>query len=153
MAKNSEKPGKIGFYFFGLGEIFIGLLFTLLSLVMFAIPKLAPPNPQGPVPNIWPIALMELTFSSFIIALGVGTIMAKRWARKIMLILSWYGLCAGLFALLFFIFFMGSFWDNAFNSAPNLTPAAISGLKIGMLVMIGVFYVLLPGIFVLFYKS
>ena len=153
VAKSSDKPGKIGLYVFGLGEIFVGLLYALISLVMLAIPKLPSPNPQLPMPQMWPIALMGVTFSSFVIALGVGTFMAKRWARKIMLILSWYGLGAGLITILFLVFFMGSFLDTAFSSAPNITPAAIRGIKIGMMVAMGVFYIILPGIFILFYQS
>lgn len=158
MANSSEKPGKVGLILFGLGLIFIGLLFVLmavlfLAMFIFVIPKLPNPNPQVPMPNMWPIALMELVFASVIIVLGIGTFMAKRWARKIMLILSWCGLSAGLFGILFFSFFMGSFFDTAFNSAPNMTPGVITGMKIAMMVMMGIFYIILPGLFVLFFQS
>lgn len=153
MAKDPDRPGMIGLYLFGAGEIFVGLLFALLSLMMLVIPKLPAPDPQVPMPSLWPLALMLSIFSMSIIALGVGTLMAKRWARKIMLILSWYMLIAGLFGILFFVFFMGSFFDNAFKSAPNMTPAVITGVKMGMMGMMGVFYVILPALFVLFYQS
>ena len=125
----------------------------MISAAMFIIPKPPSPNPQMPAPAMWPIGLAGFFFSSVIIALGVGTLMAKRWARKIMLILSWYGLGAGLLGTLFVIFFMGSIFDTAFSSAPNITPAVINGMKIGMMVGMGFFYVLMPGIFVLFYRS
>jgi hypothetical protein len=130
-----------------------GLLYALMSLVMLVIPKLAPPNPQVPMPSMWPIALMMFIFSSALITFGVGTFLAKRWARKIMLILSWYMLIVGSFAILFMIFFMGSVFDNMFNSAPNVTPAVVTGIKIAMMAMMGFFYILLPGLFVLFFQS
>jgi len=153
MANNSDKPGRIGLHFFGVCEILVGLLYALISLVVFVIPKPPSTNLQMPMPSMWPIALMGIAFSSIIITLGVGTFLAKRWARKIMLILSWYGLSAGLLAILFFVFFMGSFFDTAFSSAPNMTSSTGSGVKIAMMVMMGIFYIILPGIFVLFYQS
>jgi hypothetical protein len=153
MAKASEKPGKFGFYFFGLGEIFVGLLFVLFSLLMLFIPKMVPANAQVPMPNMELISLFYFAFASFVIAMGVGTFMAKRWARKIMLILSWYGLVVGLLASVFMFFFMRSIFGNSLPPSPTLTPAVISGIKIGMIVALGFFYILLPVLFVLFYRS
>jgi len=153
MAQGSDKPSKIGLYFFGIVEILIGLLFLLIALTSLFIPKIPPLNPQVPMPSFLPVSLFAFAFSTFVIAMGVGTIMAKRWARKIMLILSWYGLGLGLVGILFFIFFMGSFLNTAFSNAPNITPAVASGMKMGMMVMMAVFYVILPGVFVLFYQS
>ncbi|HEY5040222.1 MAG TPA: hypothetical protein VIJ93_14235, partial [bacterium] len=153
MAKKSDKPGKFGLYFFGLGEIFIGCLFVLLSLLMLVMPKFIPANSQVPMPNMWSMSLLYFVMASCIIALGVGTLLAKRWARKIMLILSWYGLCAGLIGMVFIIFFMGSFLDNSLNASGKLTPDVIAGMKIGIMVAMSFFYFVLPGIFILFYRS
>jgi MFS family permease len=153
MAKTSDKPGKIGFYFFGLGEIFIGLLFVLMSAVPLIISQMAPANEQVPMPEMWPLSLVVLVFASFFMVMGVGTFMAKRWARKIMLILSWYGLSAGILGMLFFGFFMSSFMDNSLNPSGAITPAEVSGIKITMMAVTGIFYILLPGLFVFFYQS
>lgn len=153
MVKGTDKPGKLGFYFFGLPLTGFGLLFLLLSALFLFIPRFIPPNPQMPTPSLVPVSLMMFAFSSFLVTMGVGTILAKRWARKIMLILSWFALTAGLLAVLFFIFFMGSFFTNMANASGVVAPGAVTAMKWGVLGAIGIFYIFLPGVFVLFYQS
>ncbi len=84
--------------------------------------------------------------------LGIGSIKARRWARALLLVGSWFWLISGSFGLIAMAFLFPDMCSQM--SADGELPEAVG--RIMMYVTMGfmaVFYVMLPGMFVLFYGS
>lgn len=160
------KDRRTGLILFGVLEIVIGL-FALagagLSLVASALAPAAA-VPQGGRQIAFGIAFYLLVAALFV-TLGVGSLLARRWARALMLVFSWIWLVLGLLSLVALVFLMPmmqAVTDKALEQAaaqqptagpapdPALIGAVMLGCSIAFLVL---FYIVLPAIFVLFYRS
>ena len=91
--------------------------------------------------------------------LGVGSIMARRWAQALSLVVGWLWLVLGLASLLGVILFLPAFSEvmreASADSAVSEGQAAMIGgvIKTVMIVFQSIFFVILPGTVVLFYRS
>jgi hypothetical protein len=93
-----------------------------------------------------------LLLAAVSIALGVGSILARRWARALTLIFACFALAAGLLSMLYML-----------QLLPGLTARLSTGLRVDsaativVLVLVWAFmfvlYLGIPGAFVLFYRS
>jgi hypothetical protein len=96
-----------------------------------------------------PGILLYAVASIWFIWMGIGSIKARRWARALILVSSWLWLIGGIFGLIFILFFMS-------GQIPKNTQMPRAAVLIMRSVMIGamiIFYVVIPAVFVLFYKS
>jgi MFS family permease len=89
--------------------------------------------------------------------LGIGSILTRRWARALLLILSWSWLAIGIVSMIYLAFLvpqMMAVLDSNVRPGHAEVPQAV---KTTILVVQGIFslflYVVLPGIWVLFYRS
>jgi MFS family permease len=144
-----------GLVAFGVLQIFLGLVclgLVALLLVGAASSAFAASLPPGSQPLQLHQALF--TASIYVVAaivfvcLGIGSILARRWARTLTLILSWNWLAVGLFGLVFLLVAGPSLLPRA--PAAPASPGFVLGC---MAVVFFLFFVLLPGAFVLFYRS
>jgi len=87
--------------------------------------------------------------------LGIGSILARRWARAILVCLSGVGLGGGLLGCTWAIFWLPHFWALAMSQPgqPALPPAALATVKVITFIVLMVVYVLIPGAIFLFYRS
>jgi len=84
--------------------------------------------------------------------MGIGSIKARRWARALLLVSSWLWLICGVGGLIFMLFFLSNIYDRTGKNA-QMPPAAVLIMKFVMIGFMTVFYVVIPAVFVLFYKS
>jgi hypothetical protein len=84
--------------------------------------------------------------------LGVGSIRARLWARELMLSLSWIWLLTGICSLIIGILVVPAALAVLGTEAP-FPPKLILLIVVVTFGVIGLLYVVLPGLFVLFYRS
>lgn len=152
------KDRSTGLVLFGVLELGIGLLcllgfaFMLLSAGITASGA-APGAPAMNRGTIVSGSLFYLGFAAFFGAMGVGSLLARRWARTLMLIVSWLWLAVGIFAAVAVVFFLpGMFEQFAAAGGPDSAQAAAFARGC-TIVLVVVLYILLPLVFLLFYRS
>jgi len=140
--------------FFGIVEILIGAASCLLgAFVLLAIAFLSRSQPTAPIPS--PVGLMlNLLISSaagaFFIAMGVGTIRARRWARAVMLIVSWPWLLTGVLGMGFLYLLMPVVDEMV--SAQSGKPMPF-GVWVFMFGLFAAMSVVMPLVFIIFYSD
>ena len=86
------KDRKLGLVFFGVIQIAQGALFALLVLFGLVAPMAFTPTGQTGVPPAGPVLSSLTIFAPLAVAfvwLGIGSILARRWARALSLITAW----------------------------------------------------------------
>jgi hypothetical protein len=150
------KDRSTGLIIFGILTILMGCvagLFVLLMLVQAAAVKT--PN-ATPLSTILLVIFMYGSLAVGLIWLGIGSIMARRWARALLLIFSWFWLITGIIMVIAVpILLPKTFADlpTNTNGQPGLPPGALAGVVIVTTLVIGVFFVLLPAVWIFFYNS
>jgi len=147
------KDRKVGLILFGLLQIFMGGCCALVIPLMFLSLVVGPENGAQTnvrmlIPAIGVYALMAVVF----VWLGAGSILARRWARALTLVLAWMWLVIGIMAMIMIVVWM----PNLFNMAgqDQQVPQEMHlFIQVVMMGTMGFIYLFLPGIFVLFYQS
>lgn len=89
--------------------------------------------------------------------LGIGSCKARRWARALLLIFSWSWLVMGVIALVFMILMLPQLSTAIQSSQPTGQPPLPEAAKTVMvvlpLVFMGVIFILIPAVWVFFYRS
>jgi hypothetical protein len=153
------KDRSAGLIVFGILTILLGslsgLLVPLMLVGQMASAKAtgAPPPFSAILPGISIYGLLAVA----LVWLGIGSIMARRWARALLLIFSWSWLVMGMLVLVSMAFFIPKILANLPTSGtaghPALPSAAIAGMMVGMFLVFGVFFVILPAVWTFFYNS
>jgi hypothetical protein len=141
-----------GLVAFGIIEILMGLGACVMGLLIFFVSATLMKDQAAP-----PKAgiLLYLVIGALLIWLGIGALLARRWARALNLIFGWFWLVVGLVAGATLLFTLPSMLDHMGQSLPGSGESRF--VKWFTLVFVGlfslVFYVLIPGAMVLFYRS
>ena len=149
------KDRKIGLVVLGVFTLLAGGLCALLIPLMLFGSKAggAAPNPQVMLPVIF----MYGTMAVALIWLGVGSMMARRWARALLLIASWATLIMGILGVGAFAVMVPKFLATLRASMPagqpELPPFAQQGILIFIFGALSFLFLILPGIWVFFYGS
>ena len=89
--------------------------------------------------------------------LGIGSVMARRWARALLAIFSWSWLVMGLIMLVAMVFVMPKILsatiDGSAKGQPAMPPGALGMMMFIMFLVFGFLFVLLPGIWTLLQQS
>jgi hypothetical protein len=144
------KDRHTGLIVFGILEIIIGLFAGLMTLMM-VVGFVAGANTPGapPMRMMVPIGIMYLGIAALFITLGVGSTMARRWARAMSLVVSWWWLVIGVLGCIALVLVL----PRMFDTLPA-EQAAVKPVMIGCLsVFFGLFFILLPAGFILFYRG
>jgi hypothetical protein len=149
---------KTGLMVFGIIEIILGALCALLLPCMVGGMVMANAMAQRtgqPAPMqlraMVPGAMLYALLAVFFITMGVGSIRARRWARALMLVVSSMWLVMGAGALLGMVFVMPHAFDKGAANG-NMPPAALAVVKVVMFLILTIIYLVVPGVFVLFYS-
>jgi hypothetical protein len=160
VALPAYKDRSTGLVVFGILTILLGCLaglFTLLMLGGLAMRANTPNAPAASAAAILPALAIYGGLAVALIWLGIGSIKARRWARALLLIFSWSWLVMGIFMTAVMPFVMVKVFSNlppdAKTGLPVTTPAFITGMIVGMVIFFGLFFVLLPALWVFFYGS
>ncbi len=96
--------------------------------------------------------ILYLLLAAWFISMGIGSIKARRWARALVLISSWLWFISGTVGFIFWLGFMPKMYSQiAVNG--QMPSAAITIVKIVTIVFMAIFYIVIPGITILFYGS
>lgn len=137
---------------FGLVEVVLGLLCLLMAAVtglgVMAGPAGAAPDPRMMLPGIFFYGLLAVYY----ITTGIGSVRLRRWARPIVLIVSWVWLVSGVFAMAMVSSFLPKMMGQA-PKPPGTTSDVMAAAQGCMFFFLAVFYLILPGIFVTVYGS
>ena len=139
-----RRPGLIGF---GILATVVGGLCALIALILLLTSTMM----SSEIGLDWRTSAMGIAvyciFALTLIWLGIGSMLCRRWARALMVILSWSWLLAGVLMLCFSLIFAGPLRGTG---ASELYSPAVLALA---LIFQAVFFVALPGAMVLFYGS
>jgi hypothetical protein len=141
------KDQRAGLIAFGVVDIVLGGLCVLMALAVAAAMVLA--SRQGgtlPWRAMIPGMASYVALSVILVWLGVGSILCRRWARALLLIVSWSVLLGGLFTMCFFVIFM-----HAFAAIGGAGSQAQLLMLVVMEIILAIFTVILPGAMALFY--
>jgi len=147
-----------GLIVFGILTILLGCLTALFVLLML-VGQLAVRSTNAPPTPLWAILSAILIYGILAVALvwlGIGSIKARRWARALLLIFSWSWLLIGVIASVSMAFVMPKILAGATGGpdANHALPAsAIVGMMIGMFLVFGVFFIVVPAVWIFFYRS
>jgi hypothetical protein len=146
-----------GLVIFGIFEILIGgfcaLAIPLVMLSRAFAPATRAGLPSG-APSLFPmVAIYAIAAVSFI-WLGIGSILARRWARAILLSFSGIALCGGVIGCVTVGFMLPHILSTvAQNSRQELPPATLLIMKVVMVGTLLVVYIVIPAALFLFYRS
>ena len=154
------KDRSVGLIIFGILTILLGCLSGLLALLMLAGQAASARATGGasvPLSAILPALSIYGVLTVALLWLGIGSIMARRWARALLLIFSWSWLGLGLFVVVIMAFFIPKMMANMSSSGttdhPAMPASMIVGMMVGMFLVFGVLFVILPAVWTFFYNS
>ncbi len=156
--ENASAPGfkdrKGWLIAFGIIQILMGL-FCLLAVFGVMVASLVTSKSNAmPMPPqlITQAIILYLLMAIWFISMGIGSINARRWARALVLISSWLWFISGTVGFIFWLGFMPKMYSQiAVNG--QMPSAAITIVKIVTIVFMAIFYIVIPGITILFYGS
>ena len=145
---------SLGLVVFGVIEILIGVFCALLVPMSLLAWWVSRGQAGGPTTlrSILPLVVIYLIMAVLFIWLGVGSIRARRWARDLMLAISRIWLVTGVCTFLMTWLVLPGLLRG--GGAAEGLPSEVLFVVIGVtLAIVSLIYVLLPGAFVLFYRS
>ncbi len=140
---------QTGLILFGVLELLLGFGFGLLAVFI--------PGMGSKVPDFPPkFFLMGLAFFLFLsalwITLGFGSLFARRWARALTLMASWFWLLAGLAATLVSLKAVFFPTDAERDLYQTLSPGTLLVIHLTVIGFFAVLGILLPAILIYFYS-
>lgn len=153
------KDRSAGLLAFGILTILLGCLAALFAvfIVFGQVAAAKTGTVAAPMSTILPAILIYVGLAVVLVWLGIGSIMARRWARALLLIFSWSWLVVGVIALVAMAFIvpkmlatMSATGSGGQSGAPQ---AMIAGMLIGMFIVFGLMFLILPAIWTFFYNS
>lgn len=151
------KDRKTGLVIFGIIHIVIGALcalFMLCSIVgAIAMKTLgesaAPAMSTG---QMMLVVILYLLLAVWFVWMGIGSILARKWARALILITSWLWLICGVIGLITNLLFMPHLFGPMATGEeiPKEMAVVVQSILIGFMTFI---LIIIPGAFVLFYGS
>jgi hypothetical protein len=147
-AFKNRRPGLIGC---GIVYVLFGLMFVGFALLMTVTFVAGPPANAQPMPAGMTVylALFYLALASLFATLGIGSMMARRWAPPLILVTSWGWLVCGAATAGVMGFLLPQITAQLPNAQPEVKTAVAGCMAVG----IGLFGIVLPLVFVLFYRS
>lgn len=150
-----------GLIIFGVLEIGGGALCALAIPIMLVGVLMTRRIGGAKVPlTSFPVNVLSYALlAGALITLGIGAIQAKRWARALNLILSWFWLCTGLLTtgivmVVLPVAMRSGMHAAAQNQNSGAAPAAMMAvIATMMIVFLALFFIVAPLAFLLFYRS
>ncbi len=155
------KDRYVGLVIFGILTMLLGGLILLFILMMlFGVAAAAKTSHETmPLATLLPGMSLYGFLAVALVWLGIGSIMARRWARALLLIFSWCWLVVGVLTTVAMAVILPKILSEQFAGAgmkdaqghPVVVP--LGAVVTGMLMFFGLVFVLLPAIWTSFYQS
>lgn len=149
------KDRRVGLIIFGVLVILLGCLCALFVPLMF-VGQTFTAKQTGVAVNYRMIIPAVMIYGGMAVAfiwLGIGSTLCRRWARALLLVLSWCWLIVGIMSMVMMAFMLPQILAAAVPKGQELTEIVRWVFAVTMVGTIGVVYVVLPGALVLFYRS
>lgn len=148
---------KVGLVVFGVLQIALGGICALMAPLMLlgAIMSSrlgASSAAQMSVATMIPGVVFYVLLAVWFIWLGIGSIMARRWARALLLVSSWMWLICGIGGLIAMLLFMPDI-SAQMAKGGQMPQQMVVIMKCVMIGFMAVIYLVIPGALVLFYRS
>jgi hypothetical protein len=147
---------KTGLVLFGVLEIAIGFICVLLILLMLAGLALGGrgPNPPPGLSSVGTAIAVYALLAGGFVWLGIGSILARRWARAILLCGSAVALAGGTLGCAAMAFILPHMFDAIAQQGQRpIQPGALMMVKAFTAAFMVVVYIVIPGALFLFYRS
>ncbi|MFH1071394.1 MAG: hypothetical protein V1794_17380 [Candidatus Glassbacteria bacterium] len=146
---------KTGLVIFGILQIILGAISVLVVPLMILGAIVGKSHGGSGMESIGigqmiPGAALYLIMGVWLVWMGIGSIMARRWARTLILVASWVWLISGINGLFFMLLIMPGMYDQMGLSG-KMPQEMISVAKYGMAGFMAFIGVIIPGVLVLFY--
>jgi len=148
------KDRTLGLIIFGVVSILIGVFCALLIPLMFLSMALSDSMAGGGIDSrsAWSASALYGVMAVVFVWLGIGSIRARRWASELLLSISWIwlltGICSVIIGTLVIPAVIRQFGIE--SALPPETALLVVGVTLGVISLV---YIVLPGLFVLFYSS
>lgn len=162
-AAPTYRDRSTGLVLFGLLQLVLALFALAVSAFMAALffaPALRQVQAEAygqTKPAMMVVATLVYPLAAaFFGVMGVGTLLGRRWARAIWLVLSWIWLAVGIISTLAMVFFLPKVLAMTLEkagAAPREAQGAMTCVMVASVVGVACFYVLLPLGFLLFFRS
>lgn len=149
------KDRRNGLLIFGILEILMGALCVLVVGLILVGQMLMSRTTETTfnARMVLPAVLVYLLLAVAFIWLGIGSIKCRRWARSLLLILSWSWLGTGLISVPLMSFLLPRILAAAPANGQALPAGAMLVVMVIQLVVMSVILVVVPGVQVFFYSS
>jgi hypothetical protein len=118
--------------------------------MMMMLPANVPNGQNMSVKFMIPGIFVYILFAVGFIWLGIGSLLARRWAWALTVILSWLWFIVGIAMIIPIGFVMSKSVEN--SQQVNLSSSSILVIQIFTIAILFVIYMLLPALFLLFYN-
>ncbi len=143
--------------FFGVVEILMGLVCLLMLGVMLLVVVFTPNGATGtaaiPMKGLFNALFMYGFMAAFFITMGVGSILARRWARAIMLMMSALWLAVGTVSVIMIFSLLPQLFRGPAMNGQQLQPGVAAMVEAVTVVFSIILFVIVPGVLFLFYRS
>jgi hypothetical protein len=149
------KDRRTGLIVFGILEIVLGAMAALMIPLMILGQAMAARTNQEPMSarQLTPAIVSYLVVSAVLIIVGIGSCKARRWARALSLVLAWSWLAIGVLSIVMMAFFMPGILKGSQPPGQQVPEAALLiGMIVGMVFM-GILFIAVPSVLVIFYRS
>jgi hypothetical protein len=148
------KDRKVRLVVFGILQIILGSICMLITPLMIFGMIVAHKNAAEGinVRAMIPGVLLYISLAIWFIWMGIGSVRARRWARALILVSSWLWLVCGALGFVFMLRVIPNMYDKMAESG-QIPKAAVIVMKCGIMTFMAVFYVIIPGLLVLFYSG
>lgn len=150
----------MGLVVFGVATVIAGVFCALMVPLMVLGTSLATKsaNPPPVAPNLLPVSALYLGLAVVLVWLGVGSIMARRWARALLAIWSWSWLIIGLLSVISMALLAPQIAAtmkaaSQVPAQPPLSDAQRTAIMLVPLAMLGFLFICVPLIWGLFYSG
>jgi len=150
------KDRHAGLVFFGIVTVLMGCLAGLFVLLMLIGPMATAHagQPATPLKMLLPTMATYAFLAVALIWLGIGSTLARRWARALILIFSWCWLIVGVWTLAFMAYLMPKMFANIPAGAVSAQQqGTVQAIMIVTMVFMAGLFIVLPAIWVAFYSG
>ena len=149
------KDRRTGLLVFGIIEIILGVLCVLLVGLMLLGQAMISRNTGSPISlrMLAPALLIYLGLAVMFVWVGIGSIQCRRWARALMLIFSWCWLGIGIVTVPLMAFILPRSLEAVSKQGAAIPPGVMIGIIIFQILLMSVILVVLPAVFIFFYRS
>lgn len=150
------KDRRTGLMVFGILVIVLGCMVALLIPFM-VVGQVMARHVKGmamtPLRMLAPAMVMYGGLALAFVWLGIGSVLCRRWARALLLVLSWVWLIAGVVGISAMAFILPQVFAHQPANVPPLPPVVRNCILLFTLAFSAVIYVVIPAVLVVFYQS